>query len=142
MLLEVDRARPRTRRRRRLDHHVARRRETREQLAPGGAGEIERDAALAGVEKRMREAHALSRRPALVRGELAHRRAFRRLDAHDVGAEIGEQPAGIGGVIRGEIEHANAGERGRIGCGLHHQSVPSSLSRKASHRFISRSWRL
>jgi hypothetical protein len=136
-LTEIDRRRERGGR---LDNHVACCRKRGKRVRP--VGRIEHDAALTGVEEGMRETQGLSPRQALMRGEAPHRRALRRLEAHDVGAEIGEQPPGIGGMVRGQIEHANAGERGRIGWRFRHQSAPSSLSRNASQRFIRRSWRL
>ena len=83
-----------------------------------------------------------ARRAGLARGKAAHRRAFLRLEAHDIGPEIGQEPPRIGGVIGREIENADSGQRGRGGWRLHHQSAPSNLSRNASQRFINRSWRL
>jgi hypothetical protein len=125
-----------------LDHRVAACRQFREQLTAGRGHEIERDAALAGIEKGVRKAQRRAGRAGLARGNAAQRRAFRRLDAHDIGPKIGQEPPRIGGVIRREIENADSRQRGRAGWRLYHQSAPSNLSRNASQRFINRSWRL
>ena len=98
-----------------LDDDVAPVDEIAEQLAALRVFEVERDRFLVGVPERMRAAcHAAV--DDLQRRSAAQRAAAGRLDADDFGAEIAQQPAGVGDRIGGEIEHTNAGQCAVICC--------------------------
>ena len=100
--------------RRVLDHHVARGRQSPQQVAPALVGEVEGDAALARVEAG-EDAGLL---PPVGLGEADAGEhpgavgAAGRLDVQDLGPEQGEHlGAERAGPERGEVEHPEPGER-------------------------------
>ena len=90
-----------------LDQHVGLADQAAHQGDRLGPLQVEREAALAGVELAEVGALAVAQRRAL-----AHVVAFGRLDLQDLGAHVGAQPRAVGaGQHDREVEHPEAGER-------------------------------
>ena len=93
-----------------LEEHVGPLGERQQQLAAARPVDGQRDAALRGVEREPEERAVGIGRPAPEGRPPARRVALRRLDLHDVGAEVAEDLAGEeAGLVR-EVEDADAGE--------------------------------
>src|SRR5262249_60825581 len=88
-----------------------------EHLAASGLTEVERDAALVGVQVEEETAALGMGHAARIRAAAADRvAALRRLDLHDVGAEVREQRRGVCGTYEPcHLEDAQAIERSRHG---------------------------
>ena len=85
---------------------------------PSGAGEVERDAALAAVVHRV-----------LDRGALPLRVAAGRLDPHHVGAVVGEQPGGAQPAgLGGAVDHPEPVERTHSGAATEDPHVAGVLA--------------
>ena len=99
----------------RLDDDVGRGYELLERSAALRICNVERDAALVGVQAE--EVEAAVGAPIVVpeRADVAHRIAVGRLDADDVRAEIGEEFGRVYADLASEIDHADVGE-----CGVGH----------------------
>jgi hypothetical protein len=95
-----------------LDHHVGLRGELLDDRDGLRVFQVQRQAALAGVELAEIGAVTLSRGVGAQRVPQAHVVALGRLDLDDVGPQVGKQARAVGaGKHDGEVEHAHAGER-------------------------------
>jgi len=95
-----------------LDHDIGAAHQVEHQLAGARVGQIDRDAALAGVHAREVGALVGAIGQQLHAG-IAHFVAFARtLDLDDGGAEVGEQPGAVGACQHaGEVEDGEASEQ-------------------------------
>src|SRR5207249_3029504 len=110
-----------------LHHDVGALDHLQEELAPGRILEVDRHAALVGVEDK--EEHRIE--PGHLRTIAARLLAARRLDLDDVGAEPAQElGAGRAGFELGEIENPDAAQRalghGSPSHGWHRQSIIGS----------------
>src|SRR5207253_4273218 len=112
-----------------LDEHVRIGGEAAQQGGAGRPRDVERDAALARVVEPEEEAPLGVREPLPEGRDGAQRAAARRLDEHDVGAEVGQQLAGERALLVGEVEDAETGERARHQRRTKTSAAASSVSR-------------
>ena len=98
-----------------LDHDVCGLGEPAEEVAAVVLAEVERDGALVGVEVPEAQRGLTAGVVGMEGRESTRGVAARRLDLDHVGAEVGEQLAGVVSHFGGEIEHAHAVES----CGSH-----------------------
>ena len=88
-----------------VDPDVGAGEQVEEALAVAVVVEVEGDEPLVRVADGEEQALAVVERP-----DAARRRAARRLDPHDVGAEVGEQPRRELGPLVGEVDDPQAGQ--------------------------------
>ena len=110
-----------------LDQDIGVRQQPGEHLLAGRLLEIDRDAALAALDRHRLQRHAVGEQ-----AHLAHRVALGRLDLDDLGAEVGQQPAtGRAGEGVAQLDHAHAGQRAGGNRLLRHQLDPRPSSRSS-----------
>ena len=93
-----------------LDHDVGTCREREEELAAARPIQVERHAALRGVEREPQDGPLRVGGATPERGASPRRIARRRLDLHHVGAEVAEELAGEEAWLARQVEHPSAVE--------------------------------
>ena len=94
-----------------LDQDVGLRRQSTEPIPAAAGLEVQHERALPGVQREVEAARLKVRSVSGERSKRAEAIARRRLDLHDLGAEVREQPAGVAaGHALARVDDQDAGQ--------------------------------